>query len=72
MNHLPDDAEMLTRHWSAPMLDGIQAISLSFDGSNAERHDSFRGIPGRFEYTVRAAGWAKAHEIGRASCRERV
>jgi radical SAM protein len=38
---------------------GIQAISLSIDGSNAQLHDTFRGVPGTFDYTVRAAGWAK-------------
>jgi radical SAM protein len=38
---------------------GIQAISLSIDGSDAQRHDTFRGVPGTFDYTVRAAGWAR-------------
>jgi len=38
---------------------GIQAISLSIDGSNAQLHDTFRGVPGTFDYTVRAAGWAR-------------
>lgn len=38
---------------------GIQAISLSIDGSDAQRHDTFRGVQGTFDYTVRAAGWAK-------------
>ncbi|HEU0234869.1 MAG TPA: TIGR04053 family radical SAM/SPASM domain-containing protein [Candidatus Limnocylindrales bacterium] len=37
---------------------GIQSISLSLDGSNAERHDGFRGVPGTFELTLRAARWA--------------
>jgi radical SAM protein len=39
---------------------GIQNISLSLDGSNAERHDGFRGVPGTFETTIRAARWARA------------
>jgi AdoMet-dependent heme synthase len=39
---------------------GIQNISLSLDGSNAERHDGFRGVPGTFETTLRAARWARA------------
>jgi radical SAM protein len=38
---------------------GIQAISLSIDGSNEQLHDTFRGVPGTFDYTVRAAGWAR-------------
>jgi radical SAM protein len=39
---------------------GIQNISLSLDGSNAERHDGFRGVPGTFETTIQAARWARA------------
>ena len=39
---------------------GIQAISLSLDGSSAERHDSFRGVAGTFDTTLRAAGDARA------------
>jgi MoaA/NifB/PqqE/SkfB family radical SAM enzyme len=41
---------------------GIQTMSLSLDGSNAERHDGFRGVEGTFERTIRAAGWA--HDAG--------
>jgi radical SAM protein len=41
---------------------GIQTMSLSIDGSTAERHDAFRGVPGTFETTIRAAAWA--HEVG--------
>ena len=37
---------------------GLQSASLSVDGSTAERHDAFRGVPGCFEMTMRAAGWA--------------
>ena len=38
---------------------GVQNISLSLDGSSPERHDGFRGVPGTFDLTVRAAGWAQ-------------
>jgi radical SAM protein len=38
---------------------GIQNISLSLDGSHAERHDGFRGVSGTFELTLRAARWAR-------------
>jgi radical SAM protein len=38
---------------------GVETISLSIDGSNAQRHDTFRGVDGTFDYTVRAAGWAR-------------
>ncbi len=38
---------------------GVQNISLSLDGSNAARHDGFRGVEGTFDLTVKAAGWAQ-------------
>jgi len=34
---------------------GIDAISLSLDGSTAEGHDALRGIPGTYERTMEAA-----------------
>lgn len=34
---------------------GVDAISLSLDGSNAERHDALRGVPGTFARTVTVA-----------------
>ncbi len=42
---------------------GIQSMSLSLDGSTAELHDAFRGVPGCFEMTMQAAGWAIAEGI---------
>jgi radical SAM protein len=39
---------------------GVQNISLSIDGSNAERHDGFRMVPGTFDKTLQAAKWARA------------
>ncbi len=41
---------------------GVQTMSLSLDGSTAERHDSFRGVPGTFDVTLRAAEWMR--ELG--------
>jgi radical SAM protein with 4Fe4S-binding SPASM domain len=41
---------------------GVQTMSLSIDGSDAERHDGFRGVPGTFEATMTAVAWA--HEVG--------
>ena len=38
---------------------GVHAISLSLDGARAEVHDGFRGVPGVYDATVRAAGWCK-------------
>jgi AdoMet-dependent heme synthase len=41
---------------------GCKAISLSLDGSTAEIHDSFRGVPGSYEWTVN--GWKTAQSLG--------
>ena len=41
---------------------GAKAISLSIDGSSAERHDDFRRVPGSFELT--SNGWRAARAIG--------
>lgn len=41
---------------------GIQTMSLSIDGSDAARHDGFRGVPGTFDMTIRAVDWA--HAVG--------
>ena len=34
---------------------GVEAISLSLDGSDSARHDGLRGVPGCFDLTLRAA-----------------
>jgi radical SAM protein len=39
---------------------GVTAMGLSLDGSTAERHDGIRRVPGCFDITVRAIGWAGA------------
>jgi radical SAM protein len=44
-------AEVIHRLKSA----GVQAMSLSLDGSDPERHDGLRGVPGTFERTVAIA-----------------
>lgn len=51
--------ELTPERLSSLKATGIQAISLSIDGSSAQLHDTFRGVPGTFDYTVRAAGWAR-------------
>jgi radical SAM protein len=38
---------------------GANALSLSLDGAKAETHDAFRGVPGVFDSTMRAAGWVR-------------
>ncbi len=42
---------------------GTQAISLSIDGSTAERHDTFRRVDGTFDATLRAARDARSAGI---------
>lgn len=39
---------------------GLAMMALSLDGSTAARHDAVRGVDGSFDWTVRAAGWARA------------
>ncbi len=39
---------------------GGKAMSVSLDGAEAETHDAFRGFPGTFEATRKAAGWINA------------
>lgn len=38
---------------------GVQRISVSLDGSTAELHDGFRGVPGAFAEAVRSLGYAR-------------
>jgi len=42
---------------------GIQTMSLSIDGSDAARHDGFRGVPGTFDMTMRAVDWAHSLDL---------
>lgn len=41
---------------------GVQRMSLSLDGPNREEHDRFRGVPGTWDWTMRAID--KAREAG--------
>jgi radical SAM protein len=38
----------------------LDQMALSLDFPHASQHDAFRGVPGSFEKTVQAAGWARA------------
>jgi len=42
---------------------GIQRISISLDGANAESHDRFRGVQGAFEGALRGIAYAKSAGI---------
>jgi radical SAM protein len=39
---------------------GLDQMALSLDYPRAEKHDAFRGVPGAFDKTMAAAGWARA------------
>jgi AdoMet-dependent heme synthase len=52
---------LVTPEIAAQMADsGIQRISVSLDGSSAESHDAFRGVPGAFEGALKGIANARA------------
>ncbi len=42
---------------------GLSQMALSLDFPRAALHDRFRGAPGAFERTIRAAAWARSHAL---------
>jgi radical SAM protein len=42
---------------------GLDQMALSLDYPRAELHDAFRGVPGAFDKTMAAAGWARAEGL---------
>lgn len=59
----PAVTPLLTRERIADMAAlGVQAMSLSLDGSTAAHHDGVRQVPGTFDATLRAL--AEANEVG--------
>lgn len=59
----PSGTPSLTAGRLAELRDGgARAISLSLDGSTAEIHDRFRGVPGVFGWTLEA--WQAAADLG--------
>lgn len=60
----PAVTPLLTRERLAEVKqDGVQAISLSLDGSSAEFHDGVRGVAGTFDATLEALEWAAELDI---------
>ena len=60
----PAATEALTREILVRLKEhGVEALGLSLDGSTAEHHDSIRGVPGTFDRTMRAIGWAQELEM---------
>lgn len=56
----PAATPMLTRAMLVRLKEqGIDGLGLSLDGSNLDRHDSIRGVPGTFQRTMQAIGWAR-------------
>jgi len=53
MSVSPSVTSLITRERLNRLFDlGISRLSFSLDGSNAEIHDSFRGVPGSFDMTM--------------------
>ncbi len=42
---------------------GVAAMGMSIDGPIAEVHDTFRGVPGTFEHSIKALQWAKEFHL---------
>jgi MoaA/NifB/PqqE/SkfB family radical SAM enzyme len=60
----PAATPALTRETLARLKDpSVEGLGLSLDGSTSERHDAIRGVPGTFERTVQALGWAQELEM---------
>lgn len=60
---IPAATDQLSRqHFVELKNAGLAQIALSLDGCTAEKHDDFRQVPGSFDRTLQAAGWAK--EVG--------
>jgi radical SAM protein len=56
----PAATPALTREVLAKLKEhGVEGVGLSLDGSTSEHHDSIRGVPGTFERTMQALGWAQ-------------
>lgn len=55
----PSATPLLTREAIFKMKEaGLVRLGISLDGSSAEIHDAFRGLPGAYERTIQAIGWA--------------
>ena len=42
---------------------GVATMGVSLDGPNAELHDTFRGVPGTFEQSIKALQWAREFHL---------
>lgn len=56
----PSATPLLTQAAIAELQEcGLARLAVSLDGSTAEIHDAFRGIPGSYELTLQAVRWAR-------------
>ena len=59
----PSATPLLTKEAVAKLKqDGLARLAVSLDGSTAEIHDAFRRVPGSYQWTLDAIGWAR--ELG--------
>ncbi len=42
---------------------GVAALGISLDGPSAAIHDAFRGVPGTFQRSMDALGWARQYKL---------
>jgi radical SAM protein len=42
---------------------GVSAMGVSLDGPSPEVHDTFRGVPGTFEHSMKALQWARESHL---------
>jgi len=60
---LATNGTLVTKDVAQKIVDaGVKRVSISLDGSNAETHDSFRGIPGAFDAAI--YGFRNLKELG--------
>ncbi len=56
----PSATPLLTQEAIAELQScGLARLAVSLDGSTAEIHDAFRGIPGSYDLTLQAVRWAR-------------
>jgi radical SAM protein len=64
MSITPSTTPTLTREVVARFKElGMAALGVSLDGPTAEVHDAFRGVPGTFDRSMAALGWARELHI---------
>lgn len=61
---IPATTPRLTRERiHALKLAGLDQMAMSLDGANAEKHDTFRQVPGSFDRFMQSAQWAREEDL---------